>query len=85
MQRHLEDKYKVNGKIIKNIWIRPGVNPTKQDIRLLMATLLEISVSFFFDNFIYTFVGQRYLTMWGGDDCGPPNNMSESPQYARLV
>ena len=66
MQRHLEDEYEVNGKIIKNSWIWPEIKPKKEEISTLMAILLEISVAFFFDNFVYTFGGKNILQCGGG-------------------
>ena len=67
MQRFIEDEYEISGgKIIKNSWVWPETKPTKKDICTLMAIMLEISVSFFFDNFIYTFGGKEYLQCSGG-------------------
>ena len=66
MQRHLEDDYFVNGRIIQNSWIWPDVKPTKDELKILMAIMLEISVSFFFDNFVYTFGGKDFLQGGGG-------------------
>ena len=61
MQRHLEDEYVVNGKTIKNSWIWSDCKPSRKEVKILMAILLEISVSFFFDNFVYTFGGKDVL------------------------
>ena len=66
MQRHLEDDYEINGRIVKNSWIWPSNKPTKRELSTLMAIMLEISVSFFFDNFVYTFGGKDYLQCGGG-------------------
>ena len=51
-------EYEVNGRIVKNSWIWPEIKPTEKELKVLMAVMLEIAVSFFFDNFIYTFGGQ---------------------------
>ena len=66
MQRFLEDEYDVNGKIVKNSWVWPDRKPNKEELKTLMAIMLEISVSFFFDNFVYTFGGKEFLQCGGG-------------------
>ena len=73
MQRHLEEEYEVNGRIIKNSWVWPKSKPSKAEMKTLMAILLEISVSFFFDNFVYTFGGKDILQCGGGPYRGSPN------------
>ena len=77
MQRFLEDEYDVNGKIVKNSWVWPDVKPNKEELKTLMAIMLEISVSFFFDNFVYTFGGREFLQCGGGPNRGPFNHVYE--------
>ena len=66
MRRFLEDEFKVNGKWMKSSWIWPTLAPTEQELNELMAIMLEISVAFFFDNFVYTFGGKNYVQSSGG-------------------
>ena len=66
MQRYLEDEFEINGKLYKSSWIWPELKPTEKETKLLMAAMLEISVKFFFDNFVYSFGGENYVQGSGG-------------------
>ena len=56
--RYLEPVYD-NGQ--PSSWTWPGLEPKERELRVLMAIMLEISVRFIFENFVYTFGGQTYL------------------------
>ena len=36
---HLEDDYNVNGRIVQNSWIWPDTEPTKDELKTLMAII----------------------------------------------
>ena len=63
MKRYLEDVYE-NGDV--SSWVWPETKPTTEETRLLMAIMLEISVKFFFGNFMYTFGGFKFIQTSGG-------------------
>ena len=65
-RRYLTDEYIRDGKIVKSSWVWPKNEPTKAEIRTLMAIMLELSIGFFFDNFTYCFGGDIYLQGSGG-------------------
>ena len=52
IKRYLEYVYE-DGEV--SSWVWPDKKPTKDEVNLLMAAMLEISIVFFFDNFMYTF------------------------------
>ena len=47
-------------------WEWPKHEVTKENIRELLAIAMEISIRFFFENFIYTFGGNSYVQGFGG-------------------
>ena len=62
LKRHLEPIYD-DGSLSSWTWPK---EPTSQEINVLMSILLEISVRFFFQNFVYTFGNQAFLQSSGG-------------------
>ena len=58
MGRHLEKVYE-NGE--PSFWTWPDQEPSRQEIKELMSIILEISVRYIFENFIYTFGSQSFL------------------------
>ena len=56
--RYLENVYD-NG--VPSSWTWPDKEPTQQEIKLLMSIMLEISIRFFFENFVYTFGNNTFL------------------------
>ena len=60
--RHLENVYE-NGE--PSSWVWPTREPT-HEIKILMSIMLEISVRFFFENFVYTFGNKTFLQSTGG-------------------
>ena len=63
LQRHLLDVYE-KGEL--SSWTWPTNEPTVNEIRILMSIMLEISVRFFFANFVYTFGNLTFLQANGG-------------------
>ena len=59
---YLENKYD-NGKPSSWTWPR---EPTPDELKILMSIMLEISVRFFFEHFIYTFGNMAFLQSEGG-------------------
>ena len=62
MSRYLEQVYE-NGELSSWIWPR---EPTKSETKELMSVLLEISVRFFFEHFVYTFGNVTFVQSSGG-------------------
>ena len=44
-----------------SFWTWPDQEPSRQEIKELMSIILEISVRYIFENFIYTFGSQSFL------------------------
>ena len=63
LKRYLENVYD-NGE--PSSWVWPESEPTELEEKILMSIMLEISIRFFFDNFIYTFGGLTFLQSKGG-------------------
>ena len=63
---YLEDEFEVRGRKYKSSWLWPEREPTASETRKLMAIMLEISVVFFFEHFVYTFGGENLLQSKGG-------------------
>ena len=59
---YLEDIYD-NGKPSSWTWPR---EPTSDELKVLMSIMLDISVRFFFEHFIYTFGKMAFLQSTGG-------------------
>ena len=79
-RRYITDEFKKGGKTVKSTWVWPEKEPSKEETRALIAIMLEIAVKFFFDNFVYTFGGDKYLQSSGG-----PIGASLTMAIARLV
>ena len=65
-RRHITEEFMKGNKLVKSSWIWPEIEPTDKEIKTLMAIMLEISVKYFFDNFVYTFGGLDFLQSSGG-------------------
>ena len=66
MQCYLEDDYEVNGRIVKNSWIWPDKKLTKEDLKILMAIMLEISVKFFLITSFICLKERNFCNVGGG-------------------
>ena len=62
--------------VVEDIWrmntksdIRSPKEPTREETNQLKAIMLEITILFFFDNCIYTFVEKEKLQSSGGPIC----------------
>ena len=52
--------------MVKSFWVWPDKEPTEAEMKILMAIMLEVSIKFFYDNFVYSFGGKNFVQSSGG-------------------
>ena len=65
-RRYITDEYLKEGKMVKSFWVWPDKEPTEAEMKILMAIMLEVSIKFFYDNFVYSFGGKNFVQSSGG-------------------